>query len=1286
MRITFTLFAIGLLLTDPAAGEDERSWISSSGTRIEAALVSADGDKVVLKAADGRVINVRRDQLSKADREYLDGLTKLPSGLAPEQQWRFDAGSVDSGELVAARGGLGGKILGKSRVVEEGSLSYLEMVPAAAAEGTPVTGGILLTTDPLKAGLPAGAMTVEAWVQLDSLLEWGGIIGAVRDTGAQEMGWILGYRGNRFCFGLATEGARKITYLNAASTLVTKEWYHLVATYDGTGNQRLYVDGKLSAHGEAQSGAVLPPDQLFYTIGAYRDENDFFPFSGKLAGISVWHRELNQKEISARFAERKDEFPGLEPPAPVRPGKDDDWATWMSDNLRSGRAPGSVKLHPSGSPLWIYYPAKRPAPAWPETAQSDHWRRRAGPETPKITFDWVHDVVVSGGRLFFASSADDGVRCLDAETGRLLWTFCAGGPVRLAPTVSEGRVFFGCDDGALYCLEAADGKLQWKARPSSLPDRRLPGNGRIMSTWPVRTGVLVNGNTGYFGAGLFPGEGTYYCSVDLRDGRIIDEKPVHFSPQGYIFENGGELFSQAGRTSTNGVFSRVGKAGGRKNYAAPQGRVSKAVRTKFPHALVETPELILTGGNDSVAAFKTGSEDPVWEAQVDGPARGLAVAGGRLFVSTTKGTIYAFGAGTGLQKHRESKMVKPVKGIDETTAASVEGLIEQLPRKQGYALVVGVEDGSLIRALAEQTRLHVLGIDTDGERIARLRNEFHALGLYGAWKSEEGKRGSVALQEVASLEQLPFVDGIFNLVTNGTADLRVPSGELQRVIRPWDGLAVFGDKAWKGKVPEGSGSWTHAYGDTGNSASSGDSRVDGKMRLRWFGRPGPEHIVDRHLRPPPPLAAGGYLFVPGRDFLFGLDAHNGTVLWKREVPTFMRASMLRDCGNLAIGTQFKRVFAASGPDCLVINAATGSTERKLSVKSADEEWGYLAVADDVLVGSAVDKGAVRRELSYTAIYEGGYGDNKRVVCSRRLFAVDLESGGETWNYRPRGAIANPSICIEDGTLFFLESGNEDTMRGAATRSKDAPKSSQAGRWGYDELVGKQGASLVALDLGNGKELWRRPLDLPLSGIQTFYLSASAGSLVATHSFNSVSEPKPAADEKSPEGENAQPKPPKKPTLNYAVEVMESGNGKTTWSYGFDTGRQTNLTHGEQDLHPVIAGGRLIIEPKVFNLADGKVLFSFSRQGGGGCGAISASSNKLYYRAGNPAEFNLDSKKQEWITRTTRPGCWINMIPANGLLLVPEGSSGCICSFPVQASMAYGSENIPIARTPAKKAN
>ncbi len=34
-----------------------------------------------------------------------------------------------------------------------------------------------------------------------------------------------------------------------------------------------------------------------------------------------------------------------------------------------------------------------------------------------------------------------------------------------------------------------------------------------------------------------------------------------------------------------------------------------------------------------------------------------------------------------------------------------------------------------------------------------------------------------------------------------------------------------------------------------------------------------------------------------------------------------------------------------------------------------------------------------------------------------------------------------------------------------------------------------------------------------------------------------------------------------------------------------------------------------------------------------------------------------------------PGCWFNAIPAGGLVLLPDGSSKCACSYPVQPWLA-----------------
>ena len=43
----------------------------------------------------------------------------------------------------------------------------------------------------------------------------------------------------------------------------------------------------------------------------------------------------------------------------------------------------------------------------------------------------------------------------------------------------------------------------------------------MISRWPIRTGVLVDRNTAYFGAGVFPHETIYLCAVDARDGTLV---------------------------------------------------------------------------------------------------------------------------------------------------------------------------------------------------------------------------------------------------------------------------------------------------------------------------------------------------------------------------------------------------------------------------------------------------------------------------------------------------------------------------------------------------------------------------------------------------------------------------------------------------------------------------------------------------------------------------------------------------------------------------------------------
>ena len=227
-----------------------------------------------------------------------------------------------------------------------------------------------------------------------------------------------------------------------------------------------------------------------------------------------------------------------------------DWPTYRHDNARTGCTSESL-----AAPLalhWVYIPAFPPRPAWPGPAERPregfHLRHR-------VIFDDAFQVAAVRDLVYFGSSADNKVYALDATTGEERWSFFTGGPVRLAPTVSEDRVFVGSDDGFVYCLKADDGKLLWKKRGGP-NDEMLLGNGKMISRWPIRTGVPVVEGIAYFTAGIFPHENVHLYAVRATDGAVIwkndtvsqeDANRNDLSPQGYLLAAEDLLFVPSSR-------------------------------------------------------------------------------------------------------------------------------------------------------------------------------------------------------------------------------------------------------------------------------------------------------------------------------------------------------------------------------------------------------------------------------------------------------------------------------------------------------------------------------------------------------------------------------------------------------------------------------------------------------------------------------------------------------------------------------------------------------------------
>jgi len=898
---------------------------------------------------------------------------------------------------------------------------------------------------------------------------------------------------------------------------------------------------------------------------------------------------------------------GANSPQPHR----EDWPTYMHDNARSGVSACDLPL--PLSPLWLRTAAQPPAPAWPPPPPRDFFHSKD--LTPRVVFDRAFHVVAARQRVVWGSSAGDTVTCADIATGKELWRFCAEGPVRVAPTLAGDRVCFGSDDGCLYCLNAATGALIWKTRVvADAPF--VAGNGRVISLAPVRAGGLVHEGKMFFTAGLFPEQGIQYGLADLASGEVSAKTQLQTSLQGYMYFRDGKVHAHKGRAKPGQVNSKLRTAPPKDKAPAPLQTLAG-----YPYAAIASPTHVFRGGDNTVAAFaKDGSPTPVWSAKIEGKAYGLAIAHKRLLVSTDKGTIYCFGQNNGskvIEHERDKTTLKP----NAPAAALVKNALDSCGRRKGYALVLGAADNcAMAIELARQSEMKIVIRESDPARADRAKALLSRAALYGRISVHQG-----------SLDKLPYTDYLFNLVLHDGLMKNVAYGrnrdEARRVVAPVRGVAMLGatpGEVYRRPALAGAGRWTHFYADPGNTACSGDARITGDLVMQWFGEPGPQNMVDRHHRTVAPLSVNGRLFVSGVNRFTGVDAYNGTVLWDKAIGDSLRMAGPKTCGNM-VATE-THLFVASGPSCLKLNAETGDREQQFKARGG--EWAYLALADGVLVGSTVPTGALRWPFTNRS-WDAGYRPRTFVICSRDVFALDPKTGKRKWTYTPdKGVIPCPAIAIGGGQVFFVESTNP------------ASRQPTDGHVTLDVLVG-QGADLVALDLKTGKTLWRKALTLEARN--SLYVCTRDDKVLVSSSLT-------------------------KNGATYFLHCHRTDNGAELWQRTFLASKNTSGMHGEAVKRPTLVGETIYLYNNSFSLktgADAARNLSTAQ-----CGERSASANYLFWRRGGVMMGDAKGSKTTPLSRSSRPGCWINIVPAGGLVLIPEGSSGCSCNISIQSSMAF----------------
>ena len=720
-----------------------------------------------------------------------------------------------------------------------------------------------------------------------------------------------------------------------------------------------------------------------------------------------------------------------------------------------------------------------------------------------------------------------------------------------------------------------------------------------------------------------------------------------------------------------------------------------------PHGMIKSGDTLFLGGANKIIAVDSKAGKQFWQAPVDGTPHGLAIANGCLLASTDRGVIHCFGK----SQNAAEKVTRGGAGQNpfdtpadaKPAVAAAAAALRQTGADQGYCLLLGCGDGRLAYELAKGSRLNVICVEPDAKKAAQAQSRLDRAGYLGV---------RVAIIQ-SPLDRLPLPDYFANLIVCNhtlTGNMLPPSAaEIARVLRPCGGrfLATIADdktasqpspsqtptqktvEAWgkdhfegwqvtrsgnilqatseRGALP-GSGEWTHTWGNVANTACSGDNLVGSDLQVLWFGRPGPNCMVDRHFRNAPPLYKNGRLFIPGRNTLFAVDAYNGTILWEADTPNSLRVGVFLDPCNITVDDKY--LYLAAEDKCHRFDVRDGKRDilaalPQLAAQSKDkspQEWGYIAHSGDILLGSARTKGTGYHTITKICneVTHSLWNPNMKPAFSQGVFALDRSNGRPRWSYVPGGSDAKLPWRIIDNTfaiggdvLYFVETTVPDLLGENACRLKML------------DVVRDGRQYLTALDLGSGKVRFKQKVDMSNYEQPVFLNYADKKLLLSGSKLIKA-------------GKQAK-------NIQYYYQAFDAADGKPRWKRDHDSQLRVDGGHGEYNRHPTLIGGVAYAWPYAYRLETGEQLadWKFDRRGHG-CGNISASNQCMFWRGYNPWMFDLrPGGGPSRINGVTRPGCFINIIPAGGLVMIPEASSGCTCDYPLQMSLVYlplGSKN------------
>lgn len=612
--------------------------------------------------------------------------------------------------------------------------------------------------------------------------------------------------------------------------------------------------------------------------------------------------------------------------------------------------------------------------------------------------------------------------------------------------------------------------------------------------------------------------------------------------------------------------------------------------------------------------------------KLDSPAWGLAVADGRLFASTEKGTIYCFSAKA--MNLAPSKVVLHKRSPQHDAAA--KEIIAKTDIERGLCIDVAADGGELAIALAARAKnLRIYALDDDAERVAKTRARLAKLGLYGS-------RITVHFCEDLSKQNLKWYA---DLVVSGAS---VNSGNvdvdaLEPICSPYVGKGCVGKpgstKVFGGKPLDGAGNWTHMYADAGNTYNSNDETIKGPLRMRWYSDT-MIGLPERHGRAQQPAVYDGYMITPGLDGVHVCSVYNGMPYWSQSIPGMMHevndwhAGGTGTGGHMCIGDD--RVFARAKNKCFVFDLHTGKKLSEYSTPAVagakDGQWGYLAYSNGIVFGAVSDP---NHEVWGTT---DKYKINKLLVESKAVFAIDAKTGETLWVHMPELSIRNNTIAVDGRAIYFidrvkfrsltLEAGTvmNRQLRALAAKSGTTLKEEIA------KYVKRDPGVLITLDSRTGKERWRSKWDVRGTSLMVSdkYKRVHVG---ANEAYGVLGDG----------GDDGR--------------VFDSNTGKLV----FNGPRRRTMLNGFEFDGKDIRTGETIRK-------DRSVVGSFAWRVKG-CGMSSGS--RYCTMLGNGAMRYVDhsvtpARMQFWAG--VKANCWISAIPAGGVVVNGSTGYGCQCNY------------------------